>query len=180
MHISLDWKPTYGWISSVTSNEDAAGAVLSAHVSLTGRKQRKEDGEKWVEDEMEGAIVEEIPRGGLLISWEFNKVQQALQLDFRDRNLCVCKQVFSFVLDIFVFWYMCKTMFFFTNVTLQGKKKLHFCLKTTYNAVIFHRRAAAKNREFNYTNVVKYYWRRVFIYSKFTQHHMSNVYICSE
>lgn len=46
MHISLDWKPTYGWISSVTSNEDAAGAVLSAHVSLTGRKQRKEDGEK--------------------------------------------------------------------------------------------------------------------------------------
>lgn len=122
MHISLDWKPTYGWISSVTSNEDAAGAVLSAHVSLTGRKQRKEDGEKWVEDEMEGAIVEEIPRGGLLISWEFNKVQQALQLDFRDKYLCVCKQVFSFVLDIFVFWYMCKTIFFFTNVTLQGKK----------------------------------------------------------
>lgn len=123
MHISLDWKPTYGWISSVTSNEDAAGAVLSAHVSLTGRKQRKEDGEKWVEDEMEGAIVEEIPRGRLLISWEFNKVQQALQLDFRDKNLCVCKQVFSFFLDIFVFWYTCKTIFFFiTNVPLQGKK----------------------------------------------------------
>lgn len=70
MHISLDWKPTYGWISSVTSNEDAAGAVLSVHVSLTGRKQRKEDGEKWVEDEMEGAIVEEIPRGGLQL-WGF-------------------------------------------------------------------------------------------------------------
>lgn len=77
---------------------------------------------------MEGAIVEGIPRGGLLISWEFNKVQQALQLDFRDKNLCVCKQVFSFVLDIFVFWYMCKTMFFFTNVTLQ-EKKTTFLLK---------------------------------------------------
>lgn len=116
MHISLDWKPTYGWISSVTSNEDAAGAVLSAHVSLTGRKQRKEDGEKWVEDEMEGAIVEEIPRGGLLISWEFNKVQQALQLDFRDKYLCVCASKSSVSFWTYLSFGTCVRQIFFSQM----------------------------------------------------------------
>lgn len=115
---------------------------------------------------MEWAIVEEIPRGGLLISWEFNKVQQAYSWTSETR-ICVCASKTSVSFWTYLSFGTRVRLFFFfiTNVPLQGKKKkLHFCLKTTYSAIIFHRHAAAKNREFNYTNVVKYYWRKLFIY----------------